>query len=101
MILIYSTFPDRRSARKVVKLALEKKIAACANLWPIDAIFAWEGKISQEKEWAVLFKTTSANLQQLRQLIIDNHPYSAPAILSWSAKIGHKDYKKWLNNYLK
>ena len=101
MILVYSTFPNRQSANKVIKIALTKKAAACANAWQVASTFVWQGNISKEKEWAVLFKTTKPKAARLKEIIISNHPYSAPALLIWPAEVGQSDYEKWLYNCLK
>ena len=43
MVFIYSTCRDIEEARKLSKLMVERKIAACVNMWPIESCYTWEG----------------------------------------------------------
>jgi len=42
---IYITAPSLDEAEKIARRLLEKKIAACVNIFPIKSFFWWEGKI--------------------------------------------------------
>jgi periplasmic divalent cation tolerance protein len=40
-------------------MTLEKKMAACVNIFPgIISVYSWKEKIEHEEEHAIIFKTT-------------------------------------------
>lgn len=80
--LLYTTIDTIDNAQILVKLALEAKLAACANIIPGgQSIYLWNDTIEQNSECYILFKTTMKNMNALQQLMTDHHPYDTPAIL--------------------
>jgi periplasmic divalent cation tolerance protein len=33
------------------------RLVACANLWPIQSIYRWNGAVTEDAEWQLLLKT--------------------------------------------
>ena len=50
------TFPDLQTAKKIATAAVDQRLAACANLLPVESIYRWQGEIVDEQETAALFK---------------------------------------------
>jgi periplasmic divalent cation tolerance protein len=97
MVLIYSTFPDRKSADKVSREIVELRLAACANLFDgMKSVYEWQGKMQYDREVAVIFKTTPARRDELTQKIRHLHPYDVPAIIGFDASYVEKTYLSWL-----
>ena len=63
MIFIYSTFPSRKEAGRIGESLVKKKLAGCVNIFPIDSVFTWKGKISKDKEVAAIIKTEKKNAE--------------------------------------
>lgn len=116
MIIIYTTFPNKKSAEKLIRIILKNKLAVCINYWPINAQYLWSksptskrvgaptasvGEIEKAKEWALIIKTVKKNYQAIEKLIKKNNPYETPAILSWSVKKVEKKYLKWLKSEIR
>ena len=59
-IYLVSTFyPNIKQAKKVAKLVVKNKLAACVNISKnINSIFIWKSKMCDEKEIELNFKTT-------------------------------------------
>lgn len=49
-IAVYTTLPDRDLARKLAKALVTERFTACANFFPVESIYRWEGKIEEERE---------------------------------------------------
>jgi periplasmic divalent cation tolerance protein len=95
MVLV--TAPDAKVARRLVRAALESRLAACANLIPaIESHYWWEGKIQRDKEVLILFKTARRRLAPLERLILEAHPYDTPEFLVLTLKCGSGRYLAWL-----
>ena len=81
-IVVYTTFPNLRSAKKLVNLLIENKLIACGNIFKLFSIYRWKGKIERAGEYGVFIKTTKANYEKLEKLIKLYHPYEIPEIIS-------------------
>ena len=80
--IIYTTISSIEAAKKLAKIAVESKLAACVNIIPnITSIYQWENKIEESSECVLIFKTALRTGDDLLRLINDNHSYSVPAIL--------------------
>src|SRR6188474_2712718 len=56
-LLVFSTFPDVATARRIGRQLVEEHCAACANVLPaVESIYWWEGKVESANETLVLFK---------------------------------------------
>lgn len=97
MILIYSTFPNVKEAKRIVESLVRERLAACCNVFPIEAIYSWQGKIAKDKEVAAIIKSKKANFKKVEQFILKHHPYDNPCILEISVGRVTKKYLQWLN----
>ena len=66
-IFIYITNPTKDEAKMIAKHLLEKKLIACANIFPINSLYWWKDKIADENEFALIVKTTEENFKNLTQ----------------------------------
>ncbi|KMM16574.1 hypothetical protein SYNGFB01_10610 [Synechococcus sp. GFB01] len=78
-------------ARRVLK----QRLAACVTLTPLRSLYHWQGAIETATEVQLLFKTDSARLTALQELVHRLHSYSCPEWLHWpvTASAG---YGAWL-----
>ncbi len=96
MVLIYTTCQNTEEAKKLGRLIIEKKLAACVNIYPIESIYSWKGALKEDKETALLIKTIEVKLQGIEDLIQSNHSYSVPCIAVIDVKRINRAYKEWL-----
>jgi periplasmic divalent cation tolerance protein len=83
LVILYTTWPDAETAASFGRLAVERKLAACANvLGPMLSIYRWDGAVQSEPETPMLLKTTSGAVDPLKTLIIQQHPHEVPCILA-------------------
>jgi periplasmic divalent cation tolerance protein len=95
MVLV--TAPDLKTARRLAKAALEKRLIACANLIPkIESHYWWKGKIENGAEVLMLLKTTASKLGPLEKLIVAAHPYDTPEFIVLPIARGSKRYLDWI-----
>jgi len=100
MGLLYTTWPDGKSAETAAEAMLAEGLIACANiLGQSHSIFHWDGKIQHEREVVALFKTSSEKAQALRDRLAALHPYDEPCILdlSVSARASTRGFLAWVN----
>lgn len=101
MIFIYSTFPNKKEAEKIGRKLVQKKLAACVNIFQIGSIYSWRGKIEKDMEFAMIIKSRREYFKKIEKFILKNHPYDAPCILEIPLGRINRKYFKWLNDCLK
>ena len=81
--LVYTTWPDRESAKNAACQLVEEGLCACANLLPgMTSVYRWQGVIETAAECVALFKTTTVAAGALRDRLLTLHPYDEPAIIA-------------------
>lgn len=98
-IFIYITNPNKSTARKIAQHLLKKRLIACANIFPINSLYWWQGKIANNKEVVLIAKTVSQNFSQVKAEVKKIHPYKIPCIVKISVS-SNKEYFKWLTKNL-
>jgi len=98
MIVVLSTYPDRKSAEEAANMLVEKRLAACVSMVKIEqSVYRWKGKIEKSPEYLLIIKTTEKAYPQLETHIKNTHPHSVPEIAYLEVKGGQKDYLDWVN----
>lgn len=96
-IVVFITTPSTEEGEKIGRYLVENKLAACANILPsVTSIFAWEGKISQEKEALIILKSKQGLFERLMQEVKKRHSYSVPEIIALPLAAGSPEYIKWI-----
>jgi len=94
--VVLVTAPETKTARKLARLALGRRLAACANVvGGLESHYWWENKLEQAREVLILFKTTRRSLPALEKLVLEEHPYDTPEFLVLSPTAGTRRYLKW------
>ena len=101
MILVYITNPDRKTALRVGRYLLEKRLCACVNIFKIQSLYWWKQKIENSDEYLIIAKTIDKNYSKIEKEIKKIHPYSVPCILKIKVEKANKDYLDWLLKELK
>ncbi len=95
--IVLVTAPDLKTARKLSKTILQKRLAACANLIPkIETHYWWKNRIESSSEVLMVLKTTGASLAKLEKFVIAEHPYDTSEFVVLSFTRGNKKYLDWL-----
>jgi periplasmic divalent cation tolerance protein len=96
MILILVTFPNKAEAVKIGDMILDKKLAVCWNLFPVDSNYRWKGKIAKDQELLMIIKTKDENFEKVEDFIKNSHSYKIPEIVGVKAEKVSKPYLNWL-----
>ncbi len=98
MVFVYSTFPDPASAERVARKMVERKLAACVNIFSgVRAIYSWQGEIQSDGETSVLFKTLASRSDELSRRLSQDHPSETPAIIRMEATCMEESYLAWMH----
>lgn len=96
-LVFYVTHPDEATARQIATRLLDERLIACANIFPIQSMYRWEGAIQQENEWVSILKTSLALEKDLEAALIHLHPYQTPCILRYEVR-ANETYEQWVED---
>lgn len=96
-VMAYVTAPDRRTARAIARTVLKRRLAACANLTPIESLYWWRGRIEEAKEVLVIFKTRRSLTPRLLEAVRNVHPYDVPCAVTYPMVDGLPAYLAWID----
>lgn len=96
--VLYTTVSNKKQAEDLANLVLLNNLAVCANIMSNGkSIYLWHGKIEENEESYIIFKTTVNKLPLLKDFMIKNHPYEVPAILTFKAD-SSEDFLNYVTN---
>jgi len=92
--IIISTFQSKKSASKIAKEMVSRKLCACVNIIKIDSFYYWKEKLQYDNEYLCFFKTVSSAklIRELKKI----HPYVVPEIIEVKIDSIDKEYLAWL-----
>jgi periplasmic divalent cation tolerance protein len=96
----YIPVGSEAEATSLGNLAIKERLAACANIFPIQSGFMWEGVMQQEHEFILILKTMLYKKKALREFLESNHRYETPCIMSWVAEVNDA-YAAWVEQQVK
>jgi periplasmic divalent cation tolerance protein len=97
LLMIRIACPTQRVAHKIADEAVEKRLAACANVeGPVQSTYRWKGVVEQAFEFILWLKAPEANWDRLEALVRDIHPYKVPAMTATVCAHVTADYAAWV-----
>jgi uncharacterized protein involved in tolerance to divalent cations len=97
VIIVYSTFPNKETARQIGTQLIEKQLAACVNLLPqIESIYQWNGEMNHDEEFLMVMKTTKGRYEELEKTLTQLHPYECPELICTNVECGYDPYIMWV-----
>ncbi|MEM5799334.1 MAG: divalent-cation tolerance protein CutA [Candidatus Aenigmatarchaeota archaeon] len=86
----------KNNAKKIKEEILTLKLAVCTLELESNSMFLWKGKIEEEKEVLLVFKTNEKLARKLVEKLKEIHPYDIPFIAVLDVK-ANEEYLSWMN----
>jgi periplasmic divalent cation tolerance protein len=100
-LIVFMTAGSREEAVKIVRVLLEERLIACANIVDVvSSFFWWKGEIEEEKEVLAIMKSSEKLFTKLSERIVGLHSYDVPEILAVPVVDGSPSYVDWLKGCL-
>jgi len=96
LLLVLTTLVTQSDAQALARAMVEQRLAACAQISPIESIYRWQGAVQQEPEWRLLLKTTAARYPALQAALRERHPYELPAIVALPCSHALPEFADWV-----
>jgi periplasmic divalent cation tolerance protein len=94
--VVFVSIP-RDEANKLARGLVENRLAACVNIVPkIESYFWWDNKLNHDEEALLIIKTTQQRFDDLRDWVVNNHPYDLPEVISLPLSDGLSEYIEWV-----
>ena len=58
VIAVLTTIDSLEQARAIANMLVDRGLAACVQISPIESVYSWEGSVQMEDEYRVFAKTT-------------------------------------------
>lgn len=95
-IIVQTTCSSKKEAKKIAKILVEEKLAACVHLSKIESIYMWENKLCVDKEVRLNIKTKKENFKKIQRKIKENHSYDLPEIIEIKITNGSLEYLQFI-----
>lgn len=92
-----TTVSSLDEGRRVARLLVERRLAACINLIPnMTSIYRWRGGVEVASEVLMVIKTTADQIPALESAVRELHTYEVPEFLTLDIESGSRPYLDWL-----
>jgi periplasmic divalent cation tolerance protein len=99
MLEVHVNFGSAEEASTVARGAIEKRLAAAANIHPaVRSFYWWQQEIKAEEEVPVVFKTSEIRLHALMDFITRAHSYDTPGIIVHRPMTVNPKYLAWIDS---
>ena len=99
--IVIMTASNKEEATKIVRILLEERLIACANIIDsVSSFFWWQRKIEEEKEILVIMKSHEDLFKKLSKRVTELHSYDTPEILALPIVNGSQAYLDWMKTCL-
>lgn len=96
--VVLITTPSQQEAERLAIALVEKGLAACANFFPVQSVYRWQGNICNESEWQLIIKTELRLIEPLIEMVSALHSYDAPEIIALPITAGSDPYLSWIQH---
>lgn len=95
-IVVQTTCASKKEAKKIAKILVQEKLAACVQLSKINSLYSWENKLCVDKEVLLSIKTKKENFKKIQRKIKENHSYDLPEIIAIQITNASKEYLQFI-----
>lgn len=95
-LLVMCATGTRENAEAIAGALVERREAACVQLFPIDSYYRWNGAVQHDSEVMLHIKTTRARLAEVKATIARLHGYDLPEVAALPIVDGTPAYFDWI-----
>lgn len=96
-VVVFTTFPDQDTARRIVRTLVDERLIACGNLAPgVESIYRWKGEVETAHEIFAVLKTERSRYIALEKRLRELHPYEVPECVMVRIEDGFQEYLRWV-----
>lgn len=94
--IVLTTCEDREKAHGIARALVERRLAACVQMLPIDSIYSWQERVEEAAEILLLIKIQCAVYAEVESAILGLHDYETPEVVALPIAEGFGGYLDWI-----
>jgi periplasmic divalent cation tolerance protein len=79
---VHVTCGSREEAERIAAALVERRLAACVQMAPIESVYVWQDEVHRDPEIGLHVKTRTDRFASIVEVIEELHSYDLPAITS-------------------
>ena len=95
-VIVQTTTSNEEEAKKIAKILIQDKLAACVQLKDIESLYNWDGKLCCERETLLSIKTKKELFSKVKSKILELHSYDTPEIIELDISNISENYLKFI-----
>ena len=95
-VIVQTTTSNEEEAKKIAKILIQDKLAACVQLKDIESLYNWDGKLCCERETLLSIKTKKELFSKVKSKILELHCYDTPEIIELDISNISENYLKFI-----
>ncbi|MEV7777774.1 divalent-cation tolerance protein CutA [Kitasatospora sp. NPDC088351] len=96
VVVVTTSTETEDQARALAAAVVRERLAACAQIHPIQSLYRWEGTVRESPEWRVDLKTRADLADRLTAFVAEHHDYDVPEIIVVPVVGGGPAYLGWV-----
>lgn len=96
IVLIQTTCSTKEEARKIAKVLIEEKLAACIQMFEIESFYNWNDEFCCDNETLLNIKTRKDNFEKIKSRILELHSYDLPEIIQLDITNTSEEYLNFI-----
>jgi periplasmic divalent cation tolerance protein len=95
--MLYITAGSRDEAKRIGRVLVEERLAACANIIDgMESIYWWQDRLTEDREAVLIVKTRADFIVRVTERVKALHSYSVPCVVALPILDGNPAYLDWL-----
>lgn len=97
VMFVYATAGDAIEARRIARVVVEERLAACGNvIGGMSSVYWWNGAVRESTEAVLILKTTADRVEALIARVRSLHSYDCPCIEAVPVIAGNRAFLDWV-----
>jgi periplasmic divalent cation tolerance protein len=94
--VVLTTCCTSEQANTIAHGLVERRLAACVTLLPVDSIYTWQDRTQAASEILLIIKIREADYAEVEEAIRALHDYETPEIVALPIEKGSAGYLDWI-----
>lgn len=95
-IAVITTIDSHKAAQAMAAALVERKLAACVQISPIESFYSWQGETQHEQEFRVVAKSLAVRYAEVEATMRELHSYELPGIYAIAVAEIFEPYAHWV-----
>ena|SRR5579863_10058340 len=102
-IVVLVTCASLAQARRIARVLVESRLAACASVFeaPVRSVYRWKGSVESAREFLLVLKTSRKRFAAVERAVRRLHTYDVPEIIALPIAAGDRDYLAWISDSIR